>query len=541
MQRQQYLQDLWEQISELKNLYGQLGPRLVQEGNRMQDPGGAPDLALLEEVSAAAGKYKELVNGLEQMAKGLNLSREDWKTDSMVELEALWYELQVRLEKVLLVEQQTREAIAVVERAMEAELPEGESPGELEAFREILSSYREILFRGTMDEEADTLRREIIEKNHPLVALLRLAEGEEMALPDAVELFWKVEGEFGRLFAVASARKSILFPTKMESDGPEEREAQEAVEADENRLASAEFHEPAGLKAEEARELDRKIPALICSLIREEKVGPAYWLACYAEQEGLESPLPSWLIKALELACLVQEENSPSARWLVQLFDEQDFLALAEENSSSRRLPHALLVFAASLRPGIILPACKAGFVLENLTALPPALAQLCRQVADSFPERGIFGADYAVSLEEGPFPLDETYHPGADESGGLQEREMFLGLLQKANAELENLEGELSRDDYFTGAGVAAARKALESLERFLQEQEDGPLAAPEQQQEAGKQLFHHHTEQLQKPSAATIDRLGKEILKYFARREEWPKASADAQLEQETMPRLW
>jgi len=43
-------------------------------------------------------------------------------------------------------------------------------PVELEAFREILSSYREILFRGTMDDETDTLRREIIEKSHPLVA-----------------------------------------------------------------------------------------------------------------------------------------------------------------------------------------------------------------------------------------------------------------------------------------------------------------------------------------------------------------------------------
>lgn len=117
----------------------------------------------------------------------------------------------------------------------------------------------------------------------------------------------------------------------------------------------------------------------------------------------------------------------------------------------------------------------------------------------------------------------------------------MFLGLLQQAAEELENLEGELSQDDYLTGAGVAAARKALGSLERFLQEQEEGPLAAPEQEQEAGKQLFHHHAEQLQKPSAATIDRLGKEILKYFARREEWPEASPDAQLEQETMPRLW
>ncbi len=151
-----------------------------------------------------------------------------------------------------------------------------------------------------------------------------------MALPDAVELFWKVEGEFGRLFAVASARKSILFPTKIESDGPVEREAQEAVEADENRLASVEFHAPAGLKAEEARELDRKILALIYSLIREEEVGPAYWLACYAEQEGLE------------------------------------------------------------------------------------------------------------------------------------------------------NLKGELSRDDYFNGAGVAAARKALGSLERFFREQEEGPPQPP-------------------------------------------------------------
>ncbi|MDO9533976.1 MAG: hypothetical protein Q7J85_01300 [Bacillota bacterium] len=128
-------------------------------------------------------------------------------------------------------------------------------------------------------------------------------------------------------------------------------------------------------------DLRARYPELLYNLIEEEKLGPAFWLACYYEQNFGTAPVPSWLIKAAEIASAVQGEGGPASKWLSYLYKNYNFHALSIDEELSRRTALNLLAYSALLRPAFLAPGSGAAAILENLDDLPGTLKTLAASV----------------------------------------------------------------------------------------------------------------------------------------------------------------
>lgn len=148
-------------------------------------------------------------------------------------------------------------------------------------------------------------------------------------------------------------------------------------EADSTDLSTVDEDE----KTEVTGDLQARYPEFFYNLIEEEKLGPAYWLACYYEQNFGTAPVPSWLIKVVEIASAVRGEGGPASKWLSHLYKNHDFLALTIDEEPSRRIAFNLLVYSALLCPALLAPGSGAVAILENLTDLPGALKTLAAAV----------------------------------------------------------------------------------------------------------------------------------------------------------------
>lgn len=519
MEQKQHLQDLWEQISELKEIYKQLGIRLIAEGEKIKDTGCPPDGFVFKDITAAAERFQYLVKDLEKAAETLTYSWDGNIDDSINGLESFWFDLNNLLEQRSLIEQKTKQAVAILDKALEATLPREESSSQLELFRAKVFSYKGILLSRPMEKETKLLLDQLLEGNHPLMAFFRLAEGTEVSLEEAVVLFQKVDEEFGRFCAVVSARKSIHFPKEAEYKDekviPYRRVEQnvispvsETIEMD-NEVDSVD------------KEIKQRIPGLICKLIRDEKLNHAYYLACYAEQILGESPVPSYLLQALEVANVIQGENGPAARWLSHLFSGNNFFELVGIDPK-RKLPLTLIVFAVSLRPSFVAPTIGAKKVLEGLEALPSRVDILCKELLGTFNDlTSIRRGEEGNLIEARILQLDE-HEQIHEQQRDIYDIDDFFTTLDLAITELDNLKRDTDPEDDLMSAGLAASKRAVLSLKQLLREQESAPLTMEELEYEEQTKLAKLKLRQPQKPTTGTIEALGKAILELYAKQED-------------------
>lgn len=512
MKRKEHLNELWVQIAELKESFQLLGLKLIKEGEGIRDLGYLPDLTLLDELAAATTGFERLTHKLKQMAEALSLPWDDGPVDNFSQLESIWQRLHEQLEKILLVEQQNREAVALLERVLEAELPGGQRPAELEAFHREARKWVEMLTLDPMGEEAEQLRSQLLSGEHPLAVFLELVEEEDMALQEVAEHFRRVETAFGTLLAVAAIRKNVLFPSRTaEGIGLTTNavEQQNAISPDEV-FEEMEWREPTRRG---------QIPHIICEFIQEGKLNSAYYLACYAEQKHGKCPIPSWLIKALDLAGIVRGERGPAARLITDLFRDHHFLKLTE-TVQSLQLPYTLLVFASTLRPAVLIPSSNARAVLQNLSGLPPILDTICEKIG-SLDDEALFQIAEKANTNEILVSPYEVNHQGVGNNKN-DEREWFLNALQVAGSELDNMIRHFDKEDFFAAAGLAAAKRALVSLEQFLLQQQGSEenLSALALEQKELKEHFHINSENLKQFGPMAIECLGKAILEDHAKR---------------------
>ena len=108
---------------------------------------------------------------------------------------------------------------------------------------------------------------------------------------------------------------------------------------------------------------------LIYRLLENGRLEPAYWLSCFAgQQRDGPAPVPPWLVKAVELAAVVQGDDGPAAKWLAHIYSSADYFSLLkEEGSPKRKTGLALLISVSLLRPALVAPRCGALDLLRRL------------------------------------------------------------------------------------------------------------------------------------------------------------------------------
>jgi hypothetical protein len=115
-----------------------------------------------------------------------------------------------------------------------------------------------------------------------------------------------------------------------------------------------------------------KLSGQIIQLIKEGKLGPAYWLSCYSEQQYGDAPFPSRLLQAAELAEIIEGDGGPAGTWLSYIYKNHDFVTLLEkEPVEERKISLALLMYASLLKPAFIAPGSGALQLIGQLNDLP--------------------------------------------------------------------------------------------------------------------------------------------------------------------------
>jgi hypothetical protein len=312
------------------------------------------------EIEDLKRRFKLLAAELEQAAREQGWKGLKGKVDSLAELEELYCGLEEHLN--FRQEYDAGSISDLLARAGRIVLAGGESSVDLEHFREKLKNYQEMLSLDEKNGKTATLRRQFLEGNHPLNALLRLLE-EDLPFREAEEMFEAAAAEFGTSLALAAARGSLVL--KEEQNGGD------------TTFPVA----PAAAAATGDKRPLENFPELLYKLIREGKLSPAFWLAAYYEQEYGTAPVPSWLIKALEAAAVVRNEEGAAAEWLSYLYRKHDFAALTGGETGGK-LAFNLLVFSALFRPALVAPGSGALSILFRRHDLPKELKSLVAAAA---------------------------------------------------------------------------------------------------------------------------------------------------------------
>lgn len=370
--------ELQERVVALKERLQTLGDVCLQTGEKLKTIGQLPDPSLGMALTRVREEYDRLAADCCAMAQDLMPLKMSKKITSLVDLE--WLCNKMKKNFAVLQEHKEDWVNLFLATAHKLTLPGGEKAAELTAFRKKLDSYAQILKHRRPDNEtAFALRREFQAGKHPLNALFKLLE-TNLSYREAAEKFSAVAAEFGMPLAVAAIRGDLVLPNGMDSDIVTQFSAG---------LTAA---SGGGGKLQRSSDLaafsdDRCKPPyfsrLICDLIATGKLGPAYWLACYSKQISGDAPVPAWLIRALETASLLQGRGGRAAECLTYLYAQHDFLSFSSEEPA-QRLPGALLVFAALLRPALLAPETGAAALLGKLQYLPESLQNLAKVLAEA-------------------------------------------------------------------------------------------------------------------------------------------------------------
>jgi len=169
---------------------------------------------------------------------------------------------------------------------------------------------------------------------------------------------------------------------EVDTKGPEEDVEEKKVEADHVKptdkvdLAEPCYYTTRSTSQEIAhdimlnKQIDSKSPALtelIWSLIIENKLSPAFWVANLAVEldEVRQQTIPPWLIKALAIANNLKHNFGPLSPKL-ELLTKEEFNESIFEGSVEWRNGISLLLSAAMLRPSVLSPQSGASGILRS-------------------------------------------------------------------------------------------------------------------------------------------------------------------------------
>ncbi len=120
-----------------------------------------------------------------------------------------------------------------------------------------------------------------------------------------------------------------------------------------------------------------ELEQIIFRLLKEERLEPAFWLSSYVEQTFGATTVPPLLIKAVELASIVEGNGGPAAEWLTYIFHHCDYLFLFRNaDASGKKTGLALLMTASLLRPALIAPESGALDLFRQLCKVEAFLAR---------------------------------------------------------------------------------------------------------------------------------------------------------------------
>lgn len=413
MERRERLDELHLELKRLKRFFEELGASLIEQGEKLKFPGCPPDPFLLEKLSQGVQDYQTFVEELEKFAGNGDASTELKREASLEKLEEILRELKKQPFSASFLEEEREKALSVVDKALRAKLPGEIDREEKSRFFEKLRGYRDVLVQGK-GEEVTILTCQLLEGKHPLNAFIRLVE-EDPGLRETEVLFQAAAGEFGTLISLAAARKRVVFYRKNEKNN--------LLSAQEDRMEKPGFN--VALAEEEKNDLLDRFPSLLSTLLLEEKLAAAYWLACYWEHLSGAPPLPSWLIKTVELAGVIYGEDGPAAKWLEYFYSNFDWESLLslESNIPGENLLIAFFSFASLIRPALVAPKTGAFKLAQKLIQggrLPSKMGKVCHLCLEVLPGK--------PAIEEGPKKMKKLKSLG-EEARRWQERNQKLSL----------------------------------------------------------------------------------------------------------------
>ena len=318
MESKKKLDNLYRQMEELTDSFQSLGSSCSKEAEKLKNSGKPPDPHFIKELEKAAEKFYNIRFELEQIAVEISWQGLNGPANSIYKLQEIWSGL--------------NEHLSIQSTALDSAE----------------------LFADAAHEVSDTTER--------------------TALPAAAKQ---------NKFEVTSDIPSASEQEKTEADCSRTNAALKNVNNEVDHADLSAEH-PAYDKHESfemTADLRDRYPELLYNLIGEDKLGPAFWLACYYEQNFGTAPVPSWLIKAVEIASAVQGEGGPASKRLSHIYKNYDFRALLIDEEPSRRAALNLLIFSALLRPAFLAPGSGAAAILENLDDLPGTLKTLAAAV----------------------------------------------------------------------------------------------------------------------------------------------------------------
>jgi len=215
---------------------------------------------------------------------------------------------------------------------------------------------------------------------------------------------YEPSGAEGETVEAIEAASTLVGAASVSAEKPtvdmlQERETRETMRL----LAS-----PAAARAARDNPSRPNWEALIWSLIAEDDIAGAYWIARSFECEGRESPVPSWLPRALVGSRLLSAEVDA---FVIDLFE-----VVRDHTDPPADPAQRLLCLAAALKPALLKPATGMGEWLQAPDGYS-RLQSLTRVMAD-FARLGILVHPRDFIRSEGQRDIDELIQAVAHDAG---------------------------------------------------------------------------------------------------------------------------
>ena len=457
------LESLYSELEGLKKKFRVLGEQLIAEGENLKGGSFFSKPSLLTDIDETVSEFKNLVNKMEEFAGEIPGLQVEARPRTLFQLSELYNSLLKKVEELSYIEEQVDKARQLIDTSKLLYLKE-EDIEELEEFKKKLQAYENILNREIGDEEREELARKVAEGVHPLVELWKLNE-ETLLLGELEELYQSVKEEYGILLALAAVRGKLkLGGQAQEGDVPYKEEASLDVAA----AAVEEIKEPVTpirggnkVEAEGEEEMDENPPGeeyllysygqledTVVNMLSEEKFEPAFWISYYCYQQHGDFAFPPLLIRALDLALIIESGSGSSTEALKDVYQRLDIASVPlRGDTECRRRGLMLLTYITLLRPSFIAPETEASSYLGKMD-LPPRLWESWQVLISSRGESS-----------------SEEHSTGNDN---------IFEAINNAEEELNEINQLCREEDALTAAAVDLCRNNLEMLRKELKKKKE-------------------------------------------------------------------